>query len=78
MRSKAVVLLDPAVHQLLHRMNLLTTHTSRQVEIKTQPLSLQTSSLPLGSADTLFAASHRSNRIWQAMWQVMWQVMCQS
>ena len=34
MRGKAVILLDPVVHQLLHLMNLLTTHASRQVEVE--------------------------------------------
>lgn len=43
MGGEGVVLLDPAVHQLLHLPYLFACHPSRQIEVEAQPLSLHTS-----------------------------------
>ena len=41
MSSEGVILLDPAVDQLLNLAYLFPSHTTRQIEIKAESLSLQ-------------------------------------
>ena len=43
MGGEGVVLLNPAVHQLLHLAYLFACHPSRQIEVEAHPLSLHTS-----------------------------------
>ena len=45
MGGQGMVLLDPAVHQALHSLHLLSCHPAGQIEVKAQALSLQDSAL---------------------------------